>query len=101
MAVAPDFDFATPRPLRLGDFPADRSRRLFAAPRPGAERAVDVVVARDSGPKLEILAKVAAHPLAEQLFPPIAVLRHRGVGVFLLEGYDGGRHLLVGVVDAC
>ena len=73
------------RELRGDDLPADRRRRLLAAAVVGAVRAVDVVVTRDARLEPEVLAEVTAHALAEQLFPPVAVLRHRGVRVLFLS----------------
>ena len=48
-------------------------------------RPVDVVVAGDAGLEPEVLAEMAAHPLAEQLLPAVAVLGHRRVGVLLAQ----------------
>jgi hypothetical protein len=79
---------------------ADRRRRLLAAAGPGPVRAVDVVVAGHARDEAEVLAVVAAHALAEELLPPVAVLRHRRVGVLLLQRLDVRRRLLVGRVHA-
>ena len=95
LAVAPDLDLVLAGQLGGDDLAADRGRRLLAAAVPGAVRAVDVVVARDAGGEAEVLAEVAAHALAEQLLPAVAVLRHGGVGVLFLERGD------VGVASAC
>ena len=76
-AVAPDLDLVLAGELRLGDLAADRGGRLLTPAVPRAVRAVDVVVASDARCQAEVLAEVAAHPLAEELLPAVAVLGHR------------------------
>src|SRR5215217_7480175 len=51
--------------------------RQLAAAVVGALGAVDVVIARDAGGDAVVLAVVAAHALAEQLLPAVAVFRQR------------------------
>ena len=96
LAVAPDLDLVLARQLGVDHLAADRGRRLLAAAVTGAVRAVDIVVARDPGRDAVVLAEVAAHALAEQLLPAVAVLRHRRIGVLFLERGDVGAGLLVG-----
>src|SRR3982075_950646 len=100
LAVAPDLDLVLARELGGDHLAADRARRLLAAAVVGAFGAVDVVVARDPGGDAVVFTIVAGHPLAEQLLPAVAVVRHRRVGVFFLERGDVGAGLLVAVVDA-
>src|SRR5688572_11872539 len=85
LAVAPDLDLVLAGHLGLDDLAADRGGGLLAAAFPGAERAVDVVEARDARRDLPVLAEVAAHALGEELLPAVAVLRHRRVGVLFLQ----------------
>ena len=85
LAVAPDLDLVSPVSLASIDLAADRGRRLLAAAVPGAVRAVDVVEAGHARLEAEVLAEVAAHALAEELLPAVAVFRHRGIGVGFLE----------------
>ena len=49
----------------------------------------------------EVLTEVSAHALAEELLPPIAILRQGGVGVALLQAWVVRVGLLVGGVDTC
>ncbi len=100
LAVAPDFDLVGAGVLGLDDLAADGGGSLFAAAGPGAEGAVDVVVAGDAGLDAVVLFEVAAHALGEELLPAVAVFGQRGVGVRFLEGDDVGVGLLFGVVDA-
>ena len=100
LAVAPDLDLVLARHLGGDHLAADRGRRLLAAAVVGALGAVDVVVAGDPGGDAVVFTIVAGHPLAEQLLPAVAVLRHRRVGVLFLERGDVGAGLLVAVVDA-
>ena len=72
------------------DLAADGRRRLFPAAVAGAVRAVDIVIAGDAGLQAEVLAEVAAHALAEQLLPAVAVLGHGRIGVALLQRHDIG-----------
>ena len=88
VAVAPDFDGVVAGELRFDDLAADGGGGLFAAAVLRAVRAVDVVVAGDAGLDAEVFAEVAAHPLAEELLPAVAVLGHGGVGVGFLQGGD-------------
>src|SRR6185312_10028375 len=81
VAVAPDLDRVVAAHLGLNDLAADRGGGLLAAPLVGAVRAVDVVVAGNARLDAEVFAEVAAHALAEELLPAVAVLGHGGVGV--------------------
>src|SRR5262249_6000947 len=100
LAVAPDLDLVLARQLGGDHLAADRGRRLLAAAVIGAVRAVDVVVARHPRGHAEVLAEVPRHALAEQLLPAVAVLRHRRIGILLLERRHVRPGLLVAVVDA-
>ena len=73
---------------------------FLAAAVPGAMRAIDIVVAGHAGLEAEVLPEVAAHAFAEEFFPAIAILRHRGIGVGFLEGGYVGIALFVRIVDA-
>ena len=57
------------------------------------------MVAGNPALQAKVLFKVAAHALAEELFPTIAIFRQRRVGVFFLESNDIGSFLFVTVVD--
>src|SRR5688572_5504969 len=83
--VAPDLDFAGTGQLGLDDLPADRRRRLLTAAVIRPIRTVNVVIPRDARLQTEVLGEMTAHPLAEQLFPAVAVLRHRRVRVRLAQ----------------
>ena len=84
----------------LDHLAADRGRRLFAAALEGAVRAVHVVIPADPRLQPEVFAEMAAHPLAEQLLPAVAVLRHGRVGVGLGKWNDVGGELPAGGIDA-
>ena len=71
---------------RLDDLAAYRRWRLLAPAIVGANGAVDIVVARQTRDDPEVLGEVPAHPFAEQLLPPVAILGHRGVRVRFTEG---------------
>ena len=88
VAVAPDFDFmfarlAWPRSLcgrwRRALFPG-RRRRCRAGHR-HCDNGRRGCGARNP-------PEMAAHPFAEQFFPAVAVLGHRGIGVGFLQGGD-------------
>jgi hypothetical protein len=100
LAVAPDLDSSAARELGLDHLAAHRGRRLLPPTVVGPEGSVDVVEARHAGLDPEVLEIVAAHPLAEQLLPAVAVLGHGRVGI----GFDERCHVRVGllrrVVDA-
>src|SRR5205085_638224 len=81
VAVAPDLDLVAAGELGLDHLAAHRRRCLLAAALEGAVGAVNVVVAGDARLKPEVLAEVAAHPLAEQLLPAVAVLGHGRIRV--------------------
>ena len=81
--------------LGFDHFAADGGGRFFAAAVPGAVRTVDVVEARHARVQAEILAEVAAHALAEQLLPAVAVFGQRRVSVLFLQ--PG----IVGIASAC
>jgi hypothetical protein len=66
----------------------------------GAPRAVDVVEARQPDREPEVLHEVAAHALAEELLPAVAVLGQRGIRVALLERGHPRLGLPSGRVDA-
>ena len=100
LAVAPDLDGMRAGELGLGHLAADRRRRLLPAAVVRPVRSVDVVVAGDPRRNAEVLTEVPAHPLAEELLPPVAVLGHRRIGVGLGERRDVGRGLPVGCVHA-
>src|SRR5581483_1535861 len=85
MAVSPNLDLVLPGKLGLDHLAADRSRGLLPAAIVGAMRPVDIVITRHAGVEAEILAEMPAHALAEQLFPAVSILRHRGIGVAFLE----------------
>ncbi len=89
-----------PRQLRLDDLAAQRRRRLLATAVPGAVRPVDVVVAGDAAAQSEVLVEVAAHPLAEELLPAVAVLRQGGIRVLFGQAVVRRVGLLRRVVDA-
>lgn len=99
-AVAPDFDFVVAGERGLGDLAAQCGGGFFASAVVGAVDAVDVVVSGDAGLQAEVFAEVAAHALAEQFFPAVAVFGHGGVGVGFGECCHVGVHLFVGGVDA-
>src|SRR5262249_25940139 len=80
----PYFDFVAPRELGLDDLATNGRGRLLPAAGPGPVRTVHVVVTRHPRGDTEILPEVAAHALAEELLPPVAVFGHRRVGVGLL-----------------
>src|SRR4030095_11538785 len=82
-AVAGDFDVLIAADDGGNNLAADRRRRLLAAAVPGAERAVDVVEARDPDLQAEVLREMAAHAFGEELLPAIPVLRHGRVGIVL------------------
>ena len=98
-AVAPDFDFMTSGELRHDHFSADRCGGLFAAAIEGAVGTVDIVVARHSRFETEVFAEMSAHPLAEELFPTIAVFGIGRVSVFFLQAWNIGTLLLEAGVD--
>jgi hypothetical protein len=81
------------------DLPADGRRCLLPAAGIGPERAIDIVVS--GHPRLEpiVIEEVTAHPLGEQLLPPIPVLRQGRVGVLLPQRDHAGVDLPVDVVD--
>src|SRR6185503_13792041 len=85
LAVAPDVDFVLAGPLGLDDLAADGRRGLLTAARPGAVRPIDVMVTGHARGQPEVLFKVAAHALAEELLPSVAVLGQRRIGVGLLQ----------------
>src|SRR6185437_114798 len=58
-AVAPYFDFAFAGELGLNDFATQRGRRLFPAARPGAEGAVNVVIAGHAAFEPEVFFEMA------------------------------------------
>ena len=58
------------------------------------------MVAGDAALQAEVLFEVAAHALAEELFPAVAVFGKCGIGVLFLERDDVWVGLLVAVVDA-
>jgi hypothetical protein len=99
-AVAPDLDLVGAGVLGLDDFAADGGGSLLAAAGPGAERAVDVVIAGDAGLETIVFFEVAAHALGKEFLPAVAVFRECRVGVLFLERDDVGVGLLFGVVDA-
>src|SRR5262245_47296364 len=80
-SVAPDVDRARTGELGLNHLAADGCRGFLAATVVCAIRAVDVVIAGHASGESEILLEMTAEPLAEQLLPAVAVLRHRRVGV--------------------
>ena len=98
-AVAPDLDRVVARCLGSDHLAADGGGSLLAAAPPRAVRPVDVVKPRNSRLDAEVLAEMTAHPLAEQLFPAVAIFRQPGIGVCLRQGRHMGIDLLVGVVD--
>src|SRR5688500_14796797 len=98
-AVAPDLDLAGSIELRPDDLAANSRRRLLPTAVIGAKGAVDVVIARHARLQAEVFSEVAAHPLAEELLPAIAVLRHRRVRVLFLERDYVGTRLLFRSVD--
>lgn len=58
------------------------------------------MVATHARVEAQVLAKVPARPLAEELLPAVAVLRHRRVGVALVQAGVGRVGLLVGRTHA-
>ena len=100
LAVAPDVDFVFAAKFGLDDFSADGGGGFFAASVPCAVGAVDVVVAGVAGVEAEVFAEVAAHALAEEFFPAVAVFWHGGVGVGFFEAGVGGVGLFFAVIDA-
>lgn len=95
----PDLDLRRTGELRLDNFPADGCWGLLSAAVVGAVGAVDVVEASDARLEAEVFAEVATHPFGEELFPPVPVLRHGRIGIFLAERSDVRQRLLVGGVD--
>ena len=99
-ACAPDLDFVFSAEFGGDDFAANGRRRLFAAAIVGAVWPVDVVVTSDAGLDAKVLAEMAAHALAEKLFPAVAVLWHRGISIRLDQRRMVWIALLFGVVNA-
>src|SRR5204862_6933129 len=99
LTVAPDLDFVPAAQLGCDYLPADRRRCLLAPAVVGAERAIDVVVARNPRLEPEVLDEMAAHALAEEFLPAVAVFRHRGIAVGLPERGDCCAGLLFRCVD--
>src|SRR5688572_11810876 len=81
LPVAPDVDDRQARQLGLNNLSANRRGRLLAPTLVSPKRSVDVVIPAHSRGQPEIFREVPAHPLAEQLFPPVTILRHRGVRI--------------------
>jgi len=86
VAIAPDFDLVLARVARLKNLAADCGRGLFAASCPRAEWPVNIVEPGDPRLHAIILMEVAAHALAEELFPSVAVFAERGIGILFFEG---------------
>src|SRR5690349_8185539 len=85
--------------LGSNDFAADRGRSLLAAPVPCPVRAIDVMEARHACKQTEVLRKVAAHSLAEQLFPTVSVFRHGRIGIRFFQSGILWVLLLVSIVN--
>jgi len=98
--VAPDHDLLVAGELPRNRLAREGRRGLFPPAVVGAERTVHVVVARDAGREPEVLPEVAAHPLAEELLPAVAVFGQGRVGIRLRKRLHIGGVLLLGVVDA-
>src|SRR5690606_30706752 len=84
VSISPNLNLMVPRELGLDHLPADGRRSLFATSVPGAMRPIYVVVTRHPRDETKILPEMTAHPLAEKFFPPITILRHRGISIALL-----------------
>ena len=84
---------------------ASRERRPEYRRHPGVgriprhARPVDIVIAGDSGDEPKVLAEVPTQALAEQLFPAVAVLGGRGIGVALAQWSDIGSELMLLGID--
>src|SRR5437016_6589707 len=98
VAVAPDLDLAAAGYKR--NFATNSRRRFLAPALVRAQRAVDVVEPHDAGVEAMVLGIVPALPFAEQLFPPVSVLRIGRVRVLLFERSHIGLVLEVLRVDA-
>ena len=88
-----------PAQLCLNHLATNCRRRFLPAAVPCAVWAVNVVVTRDACLKAKVLPEMAAHPLAEELLPTIAVFGQRGISILFLESRIVGVFLLISVVD--
>src|SRR5882724_12113317 len=96
----PDLDLAGSREHGLSNLSAYRRRSLLAPAVVCPERSEHVVKTGHSCSQAEVLAEMPAHSLAEELLPPIAVLRHGRIRVVFPEAGHARVSLLVVRVDA-
>src|SRR5579859_8065726 len=85
LAVAPNLNVVLARDHCHGDFARNSGWRLLAPAIPRAERAIYVMIARNARFDPEILAKMPAQALREQLFPTIPILTVGGISVGFLK----------------
>ena len=81
VAVSPNLDFVAAAGLGFDYLAADGGGSFLPAAVPGAVRPVDVVESGHAGLHAEVLAEMAAHALAEELFPAVSVLGHGRIGI--------------------
>jgi len=60
----------------------------------------DIVVTGDTSLDAKILTEMAAHSLAEELFPAVAIFRVRWVGIFFFQARIVGSLLLEACINA-
>ena len=72
--------------------------QLGGAFEPSARLVGDLSQLDDAGLDAEVFAEMAAHALAEQLLPAVAVLGQRGISVLFLQRGDVRVGLLVRVI---
>src|SRR4029077_5382734 len=99
MAVAPDLNLMISAKLCLNYFAADRRRCLLPATSIGPLWPIDVVITRNAGFQPDVFAKVPAHSFRKYFFPPVAVLRHRRIGIFFFQSGDVRIGLFIGCVN--
>ena len=60
---------------------------------------IHVVKPRDPRPETVILVEIAAHTLGKQLFPALALFRHRRVRILFFQRTSFKRYLFIRVVQ--
>src|SRR4051812_23475047 len=99
MPVAPNFQGVIAGEFGVDDLAAHGGGGFFAPALECAMRAVDVVETRHPALHAPVFAEVAAHALAEELFPAVPVFGHGGIRIGFLEINVGGfAGLLIAVV---
>src|SRR6185437_284006 len=99
LSISPDVDFMDTGFFRRDHFPANGGRCFFASSCPATVRSINIVIASDAAGDIKFFFEVAAHPLAEQLLPAIAIFRQSWIGIGFFERSHIRPGLLLCVVD--